>query len=183
MYIMYAEYETKTSLVICEILFRSCRFRFGHSQIDDGLHYVHADDTTTDKPFIDLWRRPHDIYDENIGVDSVVRGLIQSRAQKSERLFSTSITTTLISLNPNQVADLVSLNIQRGRDHGLPSYNAWRSFCGLSVANDFSTDEGGFINHESADAAILDTLYRLKLQSLTCYTSVNMISLMRLPLP
>ena len=53
------------------------------------------------------------------------------------RFFSTGITQHL-SRSKGEQADLAALDIQRGRDHGLPGYNQYREYCGLVPFTDFS---------------------------------------------
>lgn len=43
--------------------------------------------------------------------------------------------------------DLVALNIQRGRDHGIPGYNKMREVCGMKRAKSW-TDLQGDIDAE-----------------------------------
>ena len=54
----------------------------------------------------------------------------------------------LFQLENKSGFDLASLNLQRGRDHGLPLYGAWKTFCegfmpaslGYSASTDYITD-------------------------------------------
>jgi peroxidase len=43
----------------------------------------------------------------------------------------------LPSLNANARVDMASINVQRGRDHGIPSYNKYRELCGFGLAKSF----------------------------------------------
>lgn len=77
------------------------------------------------------------------GLDSAIGSAIGTPLAKSDPYFSAELTEKLFQ-SPVQPAvttrktvglDLVSLNIQRGRDHGLPAYTEWRKYCRLPAAD------------------------------------------------
>lgn len=53
--------------------------------------------------------------------------------------------------------DLIAINIQRGRDHGLPPYNKFREVCGLPRIKSFQ-DMNRYFREGSAE--LFQTLYR-----------------------
>ena len=47
-----------------------------------------------------------------------------------DEFLNSVLTSKLFSKKPGELGrDLASLNIQRGRDHGLPSYRSWQRYC------------------------------------------------------
>jgi len=75
------------------------------------------------------------------GIESIFLGLINSKSALTGLGVADSLQNNLYT-TPNFTAglqiDLPATNINRGRDHGIPSYNAYRSFCGLGLATKFS---------------------------------------------
>lgn len=71
----------------------------------------------------------------------------------TEKLFQrpakpNATTTTAPTTRKTVGLDLVSLNIQRGRDHGLPAYTEWRKHCGLSPADTWQ-QMGAIVNADA----------------------------------
>ncbi|KAM3960851.1 peroxidasin homolog cardinal [Aphomia sociella] len=134
--------------------FAAAAFRFAHTLLPGLLHNV--DPNNGSVSYIQLHRmlfNPYALYNAK-GSKYAVRSAINTpvhgvdphvTSELSNHLFEnpTSNTTQVKTLSPCGL-DLVSLNIQRGRDHGLPSYPKWREHCGLSRPKSFSDLEGIF---------------------------------------
>ncbi|XP_048512469.1 peroxidase-like isoform X2 [Athalia rosae] len=70
-------------------------------------------------------------------LDSLVRGLTTQNAQKMDANVTPDMTHKLYKTHGKHGMDSISLDIQRGRDHGLPGYNHYRKYCGLPFATHF----------------------------------------------
>ncbi|KAM9466397.1 thyroid peroxidase [Clarias gariepinus] len=116
-------------------VFATAAFRFGHATISTYIRRVnesfqeheHFPSLKLHQAFFSPWR----IIREG-GLDPVLRGLISQPAarQNQNHLMNEELTEKLMVLTIPEALDLAALNLQRGRDHGLPGYNDWRLFCG-----------------------------------------------------
>jgi peroxidase len=75
---------------------------------------------------------------QNNAADQMMIGLAQDKGKIVENNVAADLSEFLF-LNPGASfgMDLVSLNVQRGRDHGLPGYMTFRRLCGLPSATSF----------------------------------------------
>ncbi len=119
--------------------FSTAAYRFGHTMLSPNL--ARRDASGAEIPAGDLslaaaFFAPQEIIDE--GIDSVLRGLAFQAAQEIDNHLVDEVRNFLFGPPGAGGFDLASLNIQRGRDHGLPSYNQVRVDFGLAPRTLFS---------------------------------------------
>ncbi|GFR66424.1 dual oxidase [Elysia marginata] len=74
---------------------------------------------------------PEETVEEEPGVDEIVRGMVYTRSAREDNILVSDIRENLFGPLDWSRRDLGALNIQRGRDLGLPGYNAVREAYGL----------------------------------------------------
>ncbi|EDV26560.1 uncharacterized protein TRIADDRAFT_22758, partial [Trichoplax adhaerens] len=126
--------------------FAAAAFRIGHTLINPVLHRLDSNYQPIPQGSIrlkDAFFAPHRILNEG-GIDPILRGITgkYGKLKSPSRLVSKEVTDHLFEVDHQMAMDLASLNIQRGRDFGLPSYNTWRKRCGLRKARRFSQLSG-----------------------------------------
>lgn len=136
--------------------FSTALFRFGHSMVPSTLARVQNDGSLSPDGGIslkdaffnpDAMAGPEDL-------DMVLKGLATQKAQELDLKLVDDLRNNLFGPPGAGGVDLASLNINRGREHGLPDYNTVRELLGLTRVTSF--DE---ISSDTDIAAGLADLY------------------------
>jgi peroxidase len=115
------------------ILFSTASYRFGHSMVSGRILRLDADGREVPEGSLslrDAFFGTSRLVTEG-GVDPVLRGLALQRAQRLDPFLVDDLRNFLFGPPGAGGLDLASLNVQRGRDHGLPGYAACRAAYGL----------------------------------------------------
>ncbi|KAL3863307.1 hypothetical protein ACJMK2_005072 [Sinanodonta woodiana] len=140
--------------------FAVAAFRFAHTLLSDTVPYIN-DHVALSFKSEDMFNKPTLAFSKNgMGVSYVGYGLSQAPLSKADEKVVTAVRDNLFRDMDGRSLDLISLNIQRSRDHGVPGYNVWRKFCGLPYAFHFGTDIGGLVDHSPENAKKLRAVYR-----------------------
>ncbi|XP_057290748.1 eosinophil peroxidase-like [Hydractinia symbiolongicarpus] len=118
--------------------FSTAAFRFGHSQIKNHWSQLDANfnKISPDIPLRATYFNNTALIDH--GIERTMMGLCGNASERVDTEFASGVAKKLFVPPGKQgFSNLIALNIQRGRDHGLPGYNEYRGICGLEKAKTF----------------------------------------------
>ena len=134
--------------------FSVAAFRLGHSMLNEQLLRLDAAGATIADGDIDLadafFTAPATLQAET-DIDPILRGLATQQHQKLDEKIVSDVRNFLFGQPGAGGLDLASLNIQRGRDHGVGSYNDTRAAMGLARVTGFS--------EITSDSTLADALF------------------------
>ena len=130
--IVKTQYYNNTLDASVSNAFATAAFRFGHSMIPENLRMSDSRcprATVMSQPLENLFFRPSLVHNPRHLV-MCLAGFCDAASPKPGPNFASSVNGKLFIHREEEGAgvglDLVSINIQRGRDHGLPGYNQFR---------------------------------------------------------
>lgn len=149
----YAGYDDTVNPGI-SVEFSTAVYRLGHTLLSSNLQLV-AEDGTEGTPLAlrDAFFRPSLLSEADM-IEDIFRGAATQHAQALDPMVVEDVRSFLFGPPGAGGLDLASLNIQRGRDMGVASYNDLREAVGLARAETFAD-----ITSDPVLAAKLEAVY------------------------
>jgi hypothetical protein len=118
--------------------FSTAGYRMGHSLLAPDVQFLNPDATTQNPPvsLANSFFNPPTFL-ANGGADPILKYLSTDNAQEIDNKLVPELQNFLFGPPGSGGFDLASLNIQRGRDHGLADYNTTRAAYGLPRVKNF----------------------------------------------
>uniref|UniRef100_T1KSA2 Uncharacterized protein n=1 Tax=Tetranychus urticae TaxID=32264 RepID=T1KSA2_TETUR len=125
--------------------FAAAVFRFGHSLLRPSFARLGQTFRAVDGPI----KLRSSFFNSDMlysagAIDAILRGIITNSVETLDNSITEEVTNHLFENKkvPFSGMDLISLNIQRARDHGLQPYNEYRVKCNLTRAKTFEDLSG-----------------------------------------
>lgn len=118
-------------------LFAHSAYRLGHSMVSPKIQRIPQSGNRSELELEKAFWAPNLV--DSAFVDEIINGLWQQTMQEIDTQTVDGLRNHLFASQivgqPDRILDLAALNIQRGRDHGFPSYNQCRIALGLTPRN------------------------------------------------
>jgi peroxidase len=134
--------------------FSTAGYRFGHSMLGNDIEFLDNNGNAIQDPIPLAYAFFNPGAVEATGIDPIIKYLASDNAQEVDTKVVNGVQDFLFGPPGSGGFDLASLNIQRGRDHGLADYNTTRAAYGLPRVTSFAQ-----ITSDPALQAQLKSLY------------------------
>ena len=124
--------------------FSTAAFRFGHTLLNGRFDRRNPTTGTLLDFYLLRFNFENDVLykqNEDFGMSSIIRGLSAQAAQTFDQFITIEVTNFLFAKKSCDFffgEDLVTRNIQRGRDHSIQPWLSYREWCGLPAQNDWN---------------------------------------------
>jgi len=174
-------YDSTVNPGVCAI-FASSAYRLGHTFLPQMLprrtktcSLIPAGvNPSSDLPLRDAFFLPEIVGNNPETLDDIVNGFSCTLANEVDTRITDGVRDFLfesaVDSDGNRLfgtLDLISLNIQRGRDHGLPDYNTVREMIGLPKFTSFSNISNDAVLNED-----IETLYRRDINNIDLFVGL-----------
>eukprot|EP00938_MAST-03A_sp_MAST-3A-sp1_P001747 g1747.t1 len=175
--------------------FATAAMRFGHTQVQNTIARVHANGTEMSKPLKlreAYFATSSDVIERFGGLDSMLRAMLTdtSIVSSDENLCDEDASRPCVSDDVREFlfgsdqrilrkdhkkrrrtgTDLIALNIQRGRDHGLPDYNFVLKSLGFTPLSTFTDMSTTSVSQQDT----LSRLYKQDVDNIDLYVGLSL---------